>query len=253
MNNHNDFNQCCCNSPFPPFFRNNNFDRLIFTSVPGPQGPVGPQGPQGPIGLTGATGATGPQGPIGLTGATGPVGPQGPIGLTGATGPQGPQGEIGPIGPQGPTGPQGIQGPQGEVGPQGPAGTIASYGSFYTDTTQTLTDEPFVLTTTTSADNLTLDAATGIITLTDTGTYKVDYGVYSTDAAATDYVSIYLNGVEVAGSSQTLNNNTMTNGSIIIDVPADNSTLNIQITSAADVTFESPAGVDGYLVITQIA
>ena len=271
-------NNCSCNRPLPPVWHNNNnVDRIIFTSVPGPQGPVGPQGPQGPTGATGPigpqgpqglTGATGPQGPIGLTGPAGPqgeIGPQGPQGPTGATGPQGPQGltgatgATGPIGPQGPTGatgPQGPQGIQGETGPQGPAGpagTVESYGSFYSNTTQVLTDEPFVLSLTTAVDNLTLDTTTGVVTLANAGTYRIDYGVYSTDAVATDYVSVYLNGTEVAGSQNTLTNNQMTTGSIIVDAPTDNSTLNLQINSSGAVTFESPTGNNGYLVITQIA
>lgn len=238
MNNFNN-NNCCCNRPFQPIWRNdNNIDRIIFTNNPGPQGPIG------------LTGATGPQGP------QGEVGPQGPAGATGATGATGPQGEVGPQGPQGIQGVPGPQGPQGETGPQGPAGpagTIASYGSFYSSATQTLTNEPFVLTTTTSVDNLTLNTTTGVVTLANAGTYKIDYGVYATDATATDTISIYLNGAEVAGTEQTLTNNTMTNGSIIIDAPTDASTINIQITSNASVTFESPSGIDGYLVVTQIA
>lgn len=274
MNNFNN-NNCCCNRPFQPIWRNdNNIDRIIFTNNPGPQGPVGPTGPQGPAG---PTGATGPQGPIGLTGATGPVGPQGPIGLTGATGPQGPQGEIGPqgpagatgatgatgpqgeVGPQGPQGIQGVpgpQGPQGETGPQGPAGpagTIASYGSFYTDSTQVVTNDSFPLTTTLSSSNMTLDTTTGIVTLSNAGTYLVEYGVYSTDATATDTVSIFLNGVEVAGTQRTLTNNTTTSGSAIITVPTATSTLNIQINSTGAITFEDPTGVEGYLTITQLA
>ena len=231
-------------------------DRIIFTGITGPAGPQGPRGPQGLPGPAGATGPQGPQGPIGLTGATGP---QGPAGATGATGPAGPQGETGPQGPQGiqgETGPVGPQGPQGEVGPQGPAGppgTTASFGSFYTDTTQTVTNDSFPLTTTLSSSNMTLDPTTGVITLTNSGTYLVEYGVYATDATATDTVSIFLNGAEVAGTQRTLENNTMTTGSAIITVPTATSTLNIQINSAGAVTFADATGIEGYLTITQLA
>lgn len=266
MDNFNN-NNCCCNRPFPHFGRNNNnFDRIIFTSVPGPQGPVGPQGPQG------ATGATGPQGPIGLTGATGPVGPQGPIGLTGPAGPQGeigpqgPAGATGATGPAGATGPQGPQGPQGEVGPQGPigptgpqgpagpAGTIASYGSFYTTTEQTVDNTSFPLTDTITASNITLDTTTGVVTLENAGTYKIDYGVYpASSATASDYVALFLNGTEIAGTARGLENNTMINASAIIEVPTATSTLNIQIVSDNAITFLDDDGINGYLVITQIA
>ena len=266
---------CCCNRPL--YFRpnqqgGNNIDRIIFTSIPGPVGPQGPQGPQGPAG---ATGATGPQGPIGLTGATGPVGPQGPIGLTGATGatgatgpqgpigltgpagpvgatgPQGPQGETGPIGPQGP---QGIQGPVGPQGPAGPAGTTASFGSFYTATEQSVDNSSFPLTNTSAVSNMSIDTATGIVTLENSGTYKIDYGVYpASSATGSDYVALFLNGAEVPGSARGLENNTMINSSIILTVPTSTSTLNIQIVSDNAVTFLDNDGINGYLVITQIA
>lgn len=257
-NHNNNHNNCCLRpTPYTPT-NNNGIDRIIFTGITGPQGPqgipgpVGPQGPQGipgPIGATGATGATGPIGPAGpqgltgATGATGPIGPQGPQGLTGATGATGPQGPVGP------------QGPQGEVGPQGPAGTavLASYGSFFTDSTQTVTNDSFPLTTTSSSNNIAIDTTTGVATLTNAGTYKIDYGVYPTDSGASDYVSIYLNGTEVSGSERALENNSMTNGSIIVNVPTATSTVNIQITSTDAVTFTDPTGIEGYLVITQIA
>ena len=247
-------NDNCCNRPIVRPV--NNVDRIIFTSVPGPVGPQGPRGftgpqgetgAQGPQGIQGIQGPTGPQGPIGLTGATGatgatgPQGPAGPQGLTGATGPQGPQGETGP------------QGPQGETGPQGPAGTIESYGSFFTDETVTVTNDSFPLTTATSVRNMTLDTTTGVVTLENAGTYKVDYGAYSTDAAATDYVSIYVNGTEEIGTERTLTNNQMTTGSAIIDIPTAGSTLNVYIDSGGAVTFLSASGVEGYLVVTQIA
>lgn len=264
MNNFNDFNNCCCNRPLPHFERrdNNNYDRIIFTNNPGPQGPQGvpgpqgPAGPQGPIGLTGATGATGPQGPIGLTGPQGeqgPIGPQGPQGVQGETGPQGPQGIPGPVGPQGPQGIQGETGPQGPQGEPGPAGTVESYGSFFTETTQTVTDSSFPLTSTITSNNMTIDTTTGIVTLANAGTYKIDYGVFSTDATATDTVSIFVNGTEVLGSERTLTNNQMTTGSIIIDVPTATSTLNIQINSTGAVTFENDPGIVGYLTIVQLA
>ena len=230
-NHHND----CCLRPIPTTPTNGNgIDRIIFTGITGPQGPQGIPGP------------VGPQGPQGIPG---------PTGATGATGPQGPQGEVGPQGPQGLTGATGPQGPQGEVGPQGPAGTavLASYGSFFTDTTQTVTNSSFPLTTTSSSNNITLDTTTGIATLANAGTYKVDYGVFAIDASGTDTVSIFLNGTEVAGTQRTIENNTMTTGTSIIDVPTANSTLNIQINSTEALTFTDPSGIEGYLVITQIA
>ena len=317
MNNYNDFNNGCCNRPFPPFGNNNNgFDRIIFTGITGPTGPRGPQGipgaagaqgpqgiqgptgPTGPIGLTGATGATGAQGPQGiqgLTGATGPTGPAGATGLIGPTGPTGPQGiagavgatgptgpqgiqgptgltgEIGPTGPTGPQGPQGVAGPQGEIGPTGPIGltgdigptgptgpagtsTAASFGSFYTTEEQSVNNASFPLTNISEVDGMTIDTATGVVTLENPGFYKIDYGVYpASSATASDYMALFLNGAEVPGSARGLENNTMINSSIIIEVLSATSTLNIQIVTYNAITFLDNDGINGYLVITQIA
>ena len=239
-------NNNCCN--FNPSFcpnGGNNIDRIIFTGITGPQGPQGIPGPQGPIGPRGLTGATGPQGPIG---ATGPAGPQGETGLQGPVGPVGPQGIQGETGPAGPQGPQGATGP---VGPQGPAGTtsVASFGSFTTDTTQTLSNESFPIDSTIASSGIIIDTTTGIATLPNAGVYLVSYSVNTTSGAvSTDTASLYLNGGEYAGSSTTIANGTTSEKTIIVNSPADNSTLNIQIISGGEVTFDGAT-----LTITQIA
>ena len=246
------------------------------TGTTGATGPQGAQGLIGPTGPAGAVGATGPTGPQGIQGLVGPTGPTGAAGITGATGPTGPtgaigatgpQGEIGPTGPTGPIGPIGLTGdigatgptgPQGEIGPTGPTGpagttTAASFGSFFTTAEQSVDNSSFPLTDTITASNMTVDTSTGVVTLSNAGTYLVEYGVYSTDATATDTASIFLNGAEIAGTERILTNNTMTTGSAVINVPSATSTLNIQINSAGTVTFTNAAGVEGYLTITQIA
>ena len=211
--NQND-NNCC-----------NNFPRTRYIGIIGPQGPIGPAGPQGPAG---ATGATGPQGPIG------PVGPIGPTGATGATG---------------------ATGPAGPVGPQGPAGLAeaASFGSFYSTTEQTVTNASFPLTSTMAIDDMTVDNTTGVVTLTNVGTYKIDYGVYPASSATSDYMALFLNGVEVPGTARGLENNTMINASAIITTTAATSTLQIQIVADNAVTFLDDDGINGYLSIVQIA
>ena len=207
-------NNCCCNRPFTPIWRNNSTDRIIFTNNPGPQGPAGPTGPQGPQGIQG---------------------PQGPVGATGSTGPQGPQG---------------IQGPQG---PTGPAGTIASYGSFYNTATQTLNNQSFPLNGSNATSNMNIDTTTGIITLTNAGIYKIDYGVYpETGSTDNDRVAIFLNGAQVDGTALELQDEQMVGGSTIITVPIATSTINIQIISDNNVTFTAE-DVNGYIVITQVA
>ena len=242
MNNCNEFNNNCCNQPIPPLFRQTGgIDRIIFTGITGPTGPQGPQGIQGPTGLTGATGPIGPTGPAGATGgigATGPTGPQGIQGLIGPTGPQGLTGEIGPTGPTGPT---------------GPAGTTASFGSYFNTAAQTLNNESFPLNGGNAELNMSINPTTGDVTLTTTGTFKIDYGVYpETGATENDRVAIFLNGSQVDGTALELQNDQMINGSTIIDIPNANSTLNIQIVSNNNITFAAE-DVNGYLVITQIA
>lgn len=253
-------NDDCCNRVV--IRPRTSVDRVVFTSVPGPVGPQGPAGPvgatgpQGPQGIPGPTGATGPQGPVGLTGATGATGPQGPIGLTGATGATGPQGEQGPAGPQGVQGiqgPVGPQGPIGPVGPQGPAGIIASYGSFYSTATQTLNNESFPLEGVNAISNMAIDPTTGIVTLENAGVYKIDYGV-NPESGVVDgnSVVIFLNGTEVTGSELALQNGQLSSGSVIVDIPTGNSTVNIQILSSNDVAFAAE-DVNAQLTITQLA
>ena len=262
MYNFDNTYQCCCNQPAPPFHRNNNVDRIIFTGITGPTGPQGAQGPtgatgaQGPIGATGPTGPQGVQGPQGIQGVTGAIGPTGPTGPTGPIGPQGVAGEVGPTGPTGPQGEIGPTGPQGEIGPTGPtgpAGTTASFGSYFNTAAQTLNNQSFPLNGGNAESNMSIDPTTGIVSLTNSGTYKIDYGVYAeTGATETDRVALFLNGSQVDGTALELQNDQMVNASTIINIPDTNSTLNLQIISANNITF-SAEDVNGYLVITQIA
>lgn len=138
-------------------------DRYGATGPTGPTGPTGAAGADGTDGVDGATGPTGPAGEDGATGPTGPAGgPTGPTGPTGeagvdgedgATGPtgaagvDGDDGATGPIGPTGATGPTGVAGVDGDdgatgatgaTGPTG-AGTTPYQGSFWSETSQTVT------------------------------------------------------------------------------------------------------------------
>ena len=165
-------NECCC--------------RRIYLRGPmgqtgpsGPRGPIGPQGPAGPTGATGATGAVGPQGPIGLTG---PQGPAGPTGATGATGAVGPQGPIGP------------------TGPQGPAGTADAI--YATSTISTVASDSIIpLTINTLSPASTMSVVDNAVNITQDGTYLVSY--FANGSTATDNfgISLYRNGVEIAGES----------------------------------------------------
>ena len=216
------FNNCCCN-------RRNNDGTIIVG------GSIGP------------TGATGPAGPVGNTGATGP---QGPVGPTGPTGLQGPQGFIGPTGPTGPTG---ATGATGVTGPTGTT-TVTDFGSYYSTASQSVDNSSFPLTNTITSNGLTIDTVTGLVTIPEVGTYKIDYGVcVASSATASDRVSLQVNVAEVTGTSRGLENNTMVNASAIIETTSANSTLNIQIISSGPITFFDNDGINGYLVIVKLA
>ena len=224
---------CCCDNDID--------DRVIVRPVV-----IAPTGPAGPRGATGPTGPIGPAGPTGATGSTG---------ATGITGPTGPTGATGATGATGPTGATGVTGATGPTGPTGATGTLeaSSFGSFFTDDEQTVNNDSFPLSNTLTVSNMSIDTATGIVTLPNIGAYHVDYGVYvASIATASDYMALYLNGTEVIGTARGLENNTMVNASAIIETTAIDSTLNIQIVSSGDVTFLDNDGINGYLVITQI-
>lgn len=187
--------------------------------------------------------------PTGARGSTGPTGPTGPTGATGTSG----VGVTGPTGPTGATGATGATGPTGATGATGSA-AVANFGSFFTTDEQSVDNSSFPLTDTLEASGITIDNATGVATLPAIGFYKVDYGVYaSSSATASDYMALYLNGSEVNGTARGLENNTMINASAIIQITSVNSTLNIEVVTDNAVTFLDNDGINGYLVITQIA
>ena len=200
------------------------------TGPTGPQGIQGITGPTGPQGIQGITGPTGPQGIQGATGADGaaatvaigtvttaqpgaqaevtnsgtpsaavfdfviPQGATGPQGIQGITGPTGPQGIQGITGPTGPQGIQGATGPTGSTDTQAvsayslPAAQVSDGGAVQFDVTATQ-----------SGTDVTHTAGSGDVTITQPGTYFVQYGatVAPTGAASypvTDIVTLSVNG-----------------------------------------------------------
>ena len=190
-------------------------------------GIVGPRGPQGPQGATGATGATGPVGP------QGPVGPIGPVGATGATGPIGPQGPVGPIGPTGPTGATGATGPVGPQGPVGPAGTNDGLYASTAGTVAVLDASIIPIALDDSTTPTTLSVTTEGIVLPEAGTYLVSYFANSTSPAST--VSLYLDGVAIAGETLSLTANSTASKTVIITTTAGGN-LSIYNTTGAEIT-----------------
>ncbi len=169
------------------------------------------------------------------SGATGPAGPAVPTGITG------------------PTGATGVTGATGATGATGST-TAQSFGSFYTTASQSVDNTSFPITNTLNVSGMTINNANGIVTLPNIGYYEIEYGLYvASSATANDRLAIFVNGVEVAGTSRGLENNTMISASAIIQTTVPNSTLNIQVITSVPATFFDNDGICGYLVIVQIA
>ena len=153
------------------------------------------------------------------------------------------------------TGATGATGPTGATGVTGATGTTEaeSFASFFTTEEQSVDNSSYPLTNTILTSGITIDATTGIVTLPNTGIYKVDYGVYpASGVTASDFMALFLNGTEVSGTARGLENNTMINASAIIETTTENNTLNIQIVSDSAITFLDNDGINAYLVIVQI-
>lgn len=149
-----------------------------------------------------------------------PRGPQGPAG------PRGPQGNAGQTGLEGAQGPEGIQGPQGAQGPQGPKGDCVDcsrpgldieFAEVYSLTSQKLTASPgpnapgqtVLLENTihaTPAIDVSMAAATGVVTVNKAGWYDVAMGMCGSLNPVSSPLqvwtcSLFKNGVIVAGST----------------------------------------------------
>ena len=214
---------------------------------PGATGPIGPVGPQGPIGLTGPQGIQGEVGPQGPTGATGP---QGPIGLTGPTG------ATGATGAQGPQGIQGIQGPAGPAGADGTNG-LASYGGAYDSGTATiaLTTTSTTLPLGTPLPSSDITTGTNTLTITNAGTYEVDYGLRgSVTTPANVTLSVQQNGTDipqtVVTQSFTTTEDNLANRTLVTLNAGDQLTLNA--VASANTSFVTSDDVNTYLTVKQL-
>ena len=180
-----------------------------------------PQGATGPQGIQGITGPTGPQGIQGITGPTGPQGSRGATGADGAaatvaigtvvTARPGAQAEVTNSGtpsaavfdfviPQGATGPQGIQ---GATGPTGSADTQAV--SAYSLPAAQVSDGgavQFDMTATQSGTDVTHTAGSGDVTITQPGTYFVQYGATVAPTGAASYPVTGIVTLSVNGQTQ---------------------------------------------------
>ena len=210
---------------------------------------IGIPGATGPTGSTGPIGPTGPTGPAG-TGATGPIGPTGATGATGATCATG---QIGPTGATGATGATGPIGPTGATGPTGPTGTISNLSATIHNTTEETITSGTALTMPTVLTNNGLTAETDGITVTETGTYLVNFNTNeATGATGSDNVAIAINGVISTPTERLLSATTGTSGTFILNLTAnDKITLVPTVTSATSLS--NTGGPSVSLTVVRIA
>lgn len=241
------------------------------TGATGPRGLTGPIGPQGPQGTPGLNGLPGPQGVTGSTGPTGAggTGSQGATGNTGATGPTGPTGNTGPTGLTGPagatgntglTGATGATGQTGATGVTGPTGiTITEYAYIYNTAAQVVALESDVSFDTNGSilGLISHPAGSSIITLSNAGTYRVDFSVTGT---AANQFTLFVNGIANPGTTYGSGAvNQQNTGIAIITVLAGTTlTLRNHTSSGGAVTLQTLAGgtainVNASMVIERLA
>jgi hypothetical protein len=202
----------------------------------------------------GPTGPTGPQGPTGPMGPTGPAGPT--IGILGPTGPTGPQGQQGPTGPTGPQGPTGSQGPTGPTGPRGPKETLAGiHAQMLNQNSNTLEDNVNVLFDSllnTSSPSISYDSNTGIFTISETGTYLVNWWVAVAGTAGPSSVAFALrlnDSTDIPSAMPNIEG--QLSGSSLLTIGTAPSTLALVNTTGSAVLY-GDLPVQANIVITQV-
>ena len=117
--------------------------------------------------------------------------------ITGATGPTGATGATSPTGVTGPTGPTGVTGPTGATGP---TATFDSQYAFFTTlgpnstplNSSGVTLELDVPIASDISNGITLDHSTNIITLAETGVYKISYIIIPLNQGTIPVSDIYI-------------------------------------------------------------
>lgn len=170
----------------------------------GPTGATGPTGPTGPS--MGSTGPTGPTGATGATGATGPTGADGPTGATGATGPTGATGATGPTGPTGATGPTGPAGATG-ISAVSDYGFLAANNAdnppYAANPVTVLSGNEVLFSSSKVNGGVTATTSGGFpngFSIANAGTYLINAGVTSVDAANSAQVGLVFGSIAVPAS-----------------------------------------------------
>ncbi len=178
--------------------------------------------------------------------------------IPGPTGPTGPSG-----GATGPTGATGATGPTGPTGPAGPASTssIEAYGSKYDTTSNninlTANQESTVPLGNTGPVSNIESTSTNALTITEDGTYKIDYLFQgSSSAAITLTLELTKSTTPIVSSSITkdieANKDVTLSGSIIIDLQTDDE-IGLGLEGSSDATISPTDGTSAYINIIKLA
>ena len=199
-----------------------------------------------------------------ITGATGPTGATGATSPTGVTGPTGATGSTGPTGVTGPTGPTGVTGPTGATGP---TATFDSQYAFFTTlgpnstplNSSGVTLELDVPIASDISNGITLDHSTNIITLAETGVYKISYIIIPLNQGTIPVSDIYIKVLNptpgILIGSQYVIQTSLTNafptiaGQAILPTTNPNTTLAVFASGASGTLFYRSISV----IITKIA
>ena len=202
-----------------------------------------------------------------ITGATGPTGATGATSPTGVTGPTGPTGVTGPTGATGSTGPTGVTGPTGPTGATGPTATFDSQYAFFTTlgpnstplNSSGVTLELDVPIASDISNGITLDHSTNIITLAETGVYKISYIIIPLNQGTIPVSDIYIKVLNptpgILIGSQYVIETSLTNafptiaGQAILPTTNPNTTLAVFASGASGTLFYRSISV----IITKIA
>ena len=175
-------------------------------------------------------------------------------------GPTGPTGNVGETGPTGATGLAGVTGPTGPTGATGPTGGLNAYGGRYNDTAQTInigigTQSQIPLSTTMPNLNTTYATANSI-TVTQAGTYEINYYSNMTAAAATTVtMAIRNNGTNIPSTvisrALSVGVGSIYSGSVIVTLTAG-SVIDMAMSALLAVGVSLSSGVNATLSVKKL-
>lgn len=180
------------------------------------------------------------------------------INFVGVVGPTGPTGPTGPAG--GATGATGPTGPTGVTGPTGPAAGLNAYGGKYSDTSQTITLSIGSATQVPLANSLpnlnTTYTPANSITVTQAGTYEINYYSNVTAAVATTITfAVRNNGTNIPSTvisrGLSVNVGSIYSGSTIVTLPAG-AVIDMAMSALLAVGVTLGSGVNASLTVKKL-